>query len=485
MRTTVLLTLLFTQLIAARGDYPQEVLRDEPTAWWRCAGGGKDEVENHAAVLRDVSMVPGVPGIGGHAARFDGEKSCVEMPNDMDLKQGALSVELWLCSTQSWTAPNWPASATLISKGTKGAGSADWVILGGAVDAREGCVMARVGPQGGPDVVLASPEKLNDGVWHHVVWTRSGDGENKLYVDGGLAAAHHDSGGAITNGRPIRIGGDPSLGGKFFAGKLAEIAIYKTILSADRVVAHVKAAGVAPRNPSIAPATPSTRPQREISIGPLPQPNVKESPGWQETAATEKDADGFVRLFDGQTFNGWEGTPLRWRIEDGALVGGSLKSGGGSDYLCTVRGYTNFELRLQWKTVKVGTNDVNGGIQIRSGRIKNHTQVSGYQADLGTLKGFLAGKFWGCLFDNVRRKKILAGDPVANEKFVKMDGWNDYVIRCEGPRIRLWLNGQPTADFTETDEKIPLTGIIGLQVHSGPAMEIWYRNIQIKELAGN
>ena len=34
---------------------------------------------------------------------------------------------------------------------------------------------------------------------------------------------------------------------------------------------------------------------------------------------------GFTSLFDGQTFKGWEGNEKRFRIEDGAIVGGTLK----------------------------------------------------------------------------------------------------------------------------------------------------------------
>ena len=61
-------------------------------------------------------------------------------------------------------------------------------------------------------------------------------------------------------------------------------------------------------------------------------------------------------------------------------------------------------------------------------------------------------------------------------------GWNNYLIRCEGPRIQIWLNGVQTVDFTETDKKIPLEGLIALQAHSGPSFEASYRNIHIREL---
>ena len=46
------------------------------------------------------------------------------------------------------------------------------------------------------------------------------------------------------------------------------------------------------------------------------------------------------------------------------------------------------------------------------------------------------------------------------DKILKPNDWNQYEIRCEGPRIRLYINGTQTIDFTETDPKIPLTGVI-------------------------
>ena len=67
-------------------------------------------------------------------------------------------------------------------------------------------------------------------------------------------------------------------------------------------------------------------------------------------------------------------------------------------------------------------------------------------------------------------------------KALKPKDWNQYEIRCEGPRIRLYLNGLQTVDFTETDDKLPRSGIIGLQIHGGGPSEAWYRNITIQEL---
>ena len=67
-------------------------------------------------------------------------------------------------------------------------------------------------------------------------------------------------------------------------------------------------------------------------------------------------------------------------------------------------------------------------------------------------------------------------------KILKPNDWNQYEIRCEGPRIQLYINGTQTIDFTEADPKIPLTGVIALQIHRGPPTEAWYRNITLTEL---
>src|SRR5262245_18575525 len=60
-----------------------------------------------------------------------------------------------------------------------------------------------------------------------------------------------------------------------------------------------------------------------------------------------------VPLFDGRTFQGWSGdTTKTWRIEDGAIVGGSLtETVPRNDFICTTREYSNFVLRLKFTLV--------------------------------------------------------------------------------------------------------------------------------------
>ena len=65
---------------------------------------------------------------------------------------------------------------------------------------------------------------------------------------------------------------------------------------------------------------------------------------------------------------------------------------------------------------------------------------------------------------------------------LKRGDWNEYRILCEGPRIRLWINDLPTIDYTEADDKVERTGIIGLQIHGGPPSQASYKDIRIKKL---
>ena len=186
--------------------------------------------------------------------------------------------------------------------------------------------------------------------------------------------------------------------------------------------------------------------------------------------------DGFTPLFDGKSFDGWEGNKEVFRIEDGAIVGGSLKEKvARNEFLTTKKQYGDFELRLKFKVLGKGAN---AGVQIRSTRIPNHHEMKGYQADLGD-------GWWGCLYDESRRNKVLAGpEKDVRGKPVKRDEWNDYRILCQGRRIQLWINGEQTVDYTEPDESIPQTGLIGLQIHGGPPSEAWYKEVAIKELGG-
>jgi hypothetical protein len=193
--------------------------------------------------------------------------------------------------------------------------------------------------------------------------------------------------------------------------------------------------------------------------------------------ALAADKGKVVSIFDGKTFNGWEGdTNKTFRIQDGAIVGGSFAGKvPRNEFLCTTRNYTNFVLTLKFKLL--GGPGANAGVQIRTKRIPNNHEVSGYQADMGDPA------WWGCLYDESRRNKVLAKSDIEKvNKVLKRDDWNEYQMRCEGRRVQLWINGLQTIDYTETDPTVEDYGVIAVQIHSGPPSEAWYKDIKVEEL---
>lgn len=185
-----------------------------------------------------------------------------------------------------------------------------------------------------------------------------------------------------------------------------------------------------------------------------------------------------IRLFDGKTLSGWEGdTTHTWRIEDGMLVGGSLKETvPHNEFLATTRSYSDYVLRLKFK-LSGNEGFVNSGVQFHSQRIEDPAyEMTGYQADIGD-------GYWASLYDESRRNKVLVhADTALISRVLRRNDWNDYEIRCEGRRIRLLLNGSLTVDYTEQDPSIPQSGLVALQIHGGGKAEVRFKDITLKEL---
>lgn len=187
--------------------------------------------------------------------------------------------------------------------------------------------------------------------------------------------------------------------------------------------------------------------------------------------------EGFRPLI-GETLAGWNGDPDWFRLEDGEVIAGSLERNIPHNFfLCSDAEYEDFELRLEARLEGPGNN---AGIQFRTAKIPGSHEVSGYQADMGA-----AGDrpVWGALYDESRRRRMLA-EPSAEavREVLRPSDWNAFVIRCEGPRVRIWLNGLLTVDYTERDSKIARRGVIALQIHGGAPAEARYRNVRIRTL---
>lgn len=183
-------------------------------------------------------------------------------------------------------------------------------------------------------------------------------------------------------------------------------------------------------------------------------------------------------LFDGKSFNGWEGDTVKtWKIEDGAFAGGSLQETvPHNEFLRTRKEYSNYILKVRFKLTG-SEGFINTGVQFHSVPAKSPAyEMVGYQADLGD-------KYWASLYDESRRNKTLvAPDPALVEKILKRNEWNDYEIRSQNGHIQLFLNGTKTVDYTEPDKSIPQKGLIALQIHGGGKAKVYYKDIFIEEL---
>ena len=65
----------------------------------------------------------------------------------------------------------------------------------------------------------------------------------------------------------------------------------------------------------------------------------------------------------------------------------------------------------------------------------------------------------------------------------KAGEWNDYHIVARGHHMILKVNGQVSAEFIDKDEKeFDASGILALQLRSGPPMKVQFKEILLKQL---
>jgi dienelactone hydrolase len=179
---------------------------------------------------------------------------------------------------------------------------------------------------------------------------------------------------------------------------------------------------------------------------------------------------GFQPLFNGKDLSAWDGDTSLWSARDGVLVGTStgLKN---NDFLATNGSWENFVLKLTFKLVG---GSGNSGVQFRSVRVPGH-EMSGYQADLGE-------NYWGCLYDESRRNRVLVQASPAALKSLRKDGWNRYTVSALGPDIRLALNNVTSVTYKETDPAIARDGRVAVQMHAGGPMQVLFKDIYIQPL---
>jgi hypothetical protein len=174
--------------------------------------------------------------------------------------------------------------------------------------------------------------------------------------------------------------------------------------------------------------------------------------------------DNAAELFNGRDLTGWSGDAALWSVEKGEIVGRSPGLSHNS-FLSSDLHAADFVLTFDVKLV----DDIgNSGVQFRSEPVQGHAEVAGPQADIGP-------GWWGKLYEEHGRELLW---DKSGELFVKKGDWNHYEIRAAGSHVQTFINGQLCVDLYDPNGN--RRGLFGLQIHSGPAMEVRFRNLRLE-----
>ena len=197
------------------------------------------------------------------------------------------------------------------------------------------------------------------------------------------------------------------------------------------------------------------------------------------TLVSGLSAQGWQKLFDGKTMNGWhlmavhDGNGGVWAVENGALVANQEKDHKGG-LIGTDKKYSDYEIELEFNV----DDPVDTGLFLRV-----RDDGMGYQVTIDYRKdGFIGSLYAPAEGGFIQQNRDWP-------KYFKKGDWNKLRARVEGQpaHVAAWLNGVKTIDFTDNKDRYPREGYIGLQVHGGEGA--WgensrarFRNIRIQEL---
>jgi hypothetical protein len=211
------------------------------------------------------------------------------------------------------------------------------------------------------------------------------------------------------------------------------------------------------------------------------------------------------QLFNGKDLTGWAGNPELWSVKDGVLVGKTTAEAPikGNTFLVWKDGeVSDFTLTLKYKmTPGDEKKTVNSGIQYRSKVVDDaNFVVAGYQADFE-----YGDNYSGILYEE-RGRGILAqrgqkvtisqsadpkkptihvtgetGKSAEIQAGINKNGWNEYKIVAKGGHIQHLINGKLTVDVTDETAEGAKKGVLALQLHAGPPMQVEFKDIVLSE----
>lgn len=185
----------------------------------------------------------------------------------------------------------------------------------------------------------------------------------------------------------------------------------------------------------------------------------------------EKDS-GFVELFDGKSFAGWEHNG-NWEIQDGVFA--RVRKGSNLTYTAALVP-DDFELRFDWKVSK----GCNSGVYYRPGQVE-YQVLDDENSPYGENPRQSAASLFFCMAPS-KRAALPHGQ------------WNTARIICKDTVIEHWLNGLRVLSFDYNDpkwaEQVKLLSIRGgdltgrggklyLQDHG---QDVWFRNLRMRTI---
>lgn len=175
--------------------------------------------------------------------------------------------------------------------------------------------------------------------------------------------------------------------------------------------------------------------------------------------------ENVAAFFNGKDLTGWQGDANLWRVENGEIVG-KTEGLARNEFLRSELAAGDFRLSL---AVKLVDDQGNSGIQFRSEALPDG-EMRGYQADVGP-------GWWGKLYEENGRGLL---SDRSGEAYVKRGEWNEYRIEAAGGQVRTWINGQPCVELD--DAAGARRGIFALQLHSGGATEVRFKDLKLELL---
>ena len=220
------------------------------------------------------------------------------------------------------------------------------------------------------------------------------------------------------------------------------------------------------------------------------------------TPPAPDDLAGFTALFDGKTLTNWDGDPRFWRVENGVLVGQSTPENvvNPNSFLIWRGGILkNFELKIDYRFTSGEAG--NSGVQYRSKEMPEVGKwvLAGYQADMDPIHrntGLLyeeRGRGFASRPGTITRRveggaaKLIGStgelDAIKAAAMKPSGEWHTYHIIAKENVITQILNGRIINMLIDDEpEKRAMEGLLGLQIHQGPPMQIEFRNIYLKTL---